>query len=150
MLASKVFYAALAAGIAFIIIGVASSIYTNTAVDVPLDNTVRSGMPDIITPDMNVGNTASITVTGSKFNVTIKDPDRQVIRSASNVTSFSHDLTAQKAGEYIIEIVNTGNSDLTVTGYAQTKGSPLGLTGALMLMITGVIVVGLGLRFRNR
>jgi hypothetical protein len=150
MLASKIFYAALTAGIAFIVIGAASSIYTNTAVDVPLENTVRAGMPDIITPDMNVGNTASIMVTGSTFNVTIQDPDRQVLRAESNVTSFSHDLTAKKAGEYTIEIVNTGNSDLKVTGYAQTKGSPLGLTGALMLVITGVIVVGLGLRFRNR
>lgn len=149
-MASKIFYAALTAGIAFIVIGAASSIYTNTAVDVPLENTVRAGMPDIITPDMNVGNTASIMVTGSRFNVTIQDPDRQVLRAESNVTSFSHDLTAKKAGEYMIEIVNTGNSDLKVTGYAQTKGSPLGLTGALMLVITGVIVVGLGLRFRNR
>ncbi len=150
MLASKVFYAAMAAGIAFIVIGVASSIYTNTAVDVPLDNTVRPGMPDIITPDMNVGSTASIMVTGSTFNVKIEDPDGQVVRAESNVTSFSHNLTAQKAGEYRIEIVNTGNSDLTVTGHAQTKSGPLGLTGALMLMITGVIVVGLGLRFKNR
>lgn len=96
MLASKVFYAALAAGIAFIIIGVASSIYTNTAVDVSLDYIVGPGISDIITPDMNVGNTASIMVTGSRFNVTIKDPDGQVIRSESNVTSFSHNLTAQK------------------------------------------------------
>ena len=150
MLASKIFYAALAAGVAFIAIGAASSIYTNTAVRVPLDNVVGPGMPDIITPNMNVGSTASIMVTGSMFNVTIMDPDSQVIASESNVESFSYDLTAQKAGEHRIEIVNTGNSDLTVSGHAQTKSSPLGLTGALMLMITGVILVGLSLRFRNR
>jgi hypothetical protein len=150
MLASKIFYAALAAGIAFIAIGAASSIYTNTAVDVPLDNVVGPGMPDIITPDMNVGSTASIMVTGSTFNVTIANPDGQVIASESNTASFSYDLTAQKAGKHRIEIVNTGNSDLTVSGHAQTKSSPLGLTGALMLMITGVILVGLSLRFRNR
>lgn len=149
-MASKIFYAALAAGIAFIAIGAASSIYTNTAVDVPLDNVVGPGMPDIITPNMNVGSTASIMVAGSTFNVTIMDPDRQVIASANNAESFSYDLTAQKAGEHRIEIVNTGNSDLTVSGHAQTKSSPLGLTGALMLMITGVILVGLSLRFRNR
>jgi hypothetical protein len=150
MLASKIFYAALAAGIAFIAIGAASSIYTNTAVDVPLDNVVGPGMPDIITPNMNVGSTASIMVAGSTFNVTVMDPDRQVIASENNAESFSYDLTAQKAGEHRIEIVNTGNSDLTVSGHAQTKSSPLGLTGALMLMITGVILVGLSLRFRNR
>jgi hypothetical protein len=150
MLAGKLFYAAMAAGVAFIVIGAASSIYTNTVVDVPLDNTIRPGSPDIITPDMNVGSTASIMVSGSTFNITIADPDRQVIRSESGVTSFNYDLTAQKAGEYRIEIVNTGSTDLTVSGHAQTKSSPLGLSGALMLVVTGVIVIGLGLRFRNR
>lgn len=149
-MAGKVFYAAMAAGIAFIVIGAASSVYTNTAVSVPLDNTVGPGLPDIITPDMDVGNTASIMVTGSTFNVTITDPDGQVIRSESGVSSFTHDLTAQKAGKYRIEIVNTGDSALTVSGDAQTKASPLSLTAALMLVITGVIVIGLALRFRNR
>lgn len=150
MLAGKLFYAALAAGAAFIIIGAASSIYTNTVVDVPLDNTVSPGSSDIITPDMNIGSTASISVTGSMFNITIQDPERQVIRSESNATSFNYELTAQKAGEYRIEIVNTGSTNLAVTGHTETKSSPLGLSGALMLVVTGVIVIGLGLRFRNR
>ena len=149
-MASKVFYAVLAAGVAFIVIGAASSVYTNTAVDVSLDNTVGPGLPDIITPEMDVGNTASIMVSGSTFNVTIAEPDGQVLASESDATSFSYDLTAQKAGEYRIEILNTGSTDLTVSGHAQTKSSAFGLTGALMLMITGVIVIGLSLRFRNR
>ena len=149
-MASKVFYAALAAGIAFIAIGAASSIYANTAVDVPLDNTVSPGTVDEITPEMEVGNTASIMVSGSTFDITIKDPDGQELASETNSTSFSYDLTAQKAGVHTIEIDNTGSTSLTVSGHAQTKASPLGLSGALMLMITGVIVVGLSLRFRNR
>jgi hypothetical protein len=149
MLAGK-FYAAMAAGIAFIAIGAASSIYANTAVDVRLDNRVKPGTSDIITPDMNAGNTANIMVNGSMFDITIADPDRQVITSESNATSFNYELTAQKAGEYRIEIVNTGSTDLTVSGHTQTKSSPLGLSAALMLMVTGVIVIGLGLRFRNR
>lgn len=149
-MASKIFYAALAAGIAFIVIGAASSIYSNMAVDVPLDYTVRPGTSDIITPEMNVGNTASIMLSGSTFNIKIQEPDGQAIRSETNVTSFSYDLTAQKPGEYRIEIKNTGNTDLVVTGHAQTKSSPLGLSGALMLLVTGVILIGLCLRFRNR
>lgn len=150
MLASKFFYSAMAAGVAFIVIGVASSIYTNTVVNVPLDNTVRPGLSDIITPDMNVGSTASIMVSGSTFNITIADPDRQLIRSESNITDFNYDLTAQKAGEYRIQIVNIGSTDLTVSGYTGTKSSPLGLSAALMLVVTGVIVIGLGMRFRSR
>lgn len=150
MLAGKLFYAAMAAGIAFIVIGAASSVYTNTVVEVPLDNIIRPGTSDIITPEMDVGSTASIIVSGSTFDIMIADPDRQLITSESKITSFSYDLTAQKSGEHRIEILNTGSTDLTVSGYAETKSSPLGLSAALMLMVTGVIVIGLGLRFRNR
>ena len=143
------FYAAIAAGAAFIAIGIASSIYANIPVDVPLDNTVRPGMVDIITPDMNEGSIASITVSGSTFDVEIKDPDGQVITSDSNASSFSYDLAAQKAGQHRITVNNTGTVDLTIDGHAQTKSSPLGISGALMLAVTGVIVIGLGLRFRK-
>jgi hypothetical protein len=118
-------------------------------VDVPLDNTVRPGTSDVITPDMNIGSTGSISVAGSTFNIKIEDPSRQVITSDSNATSFSYDLMAQKAGQYRIQIVNTGSTDLAVSGHAQTKSSPLAQSGALMLLVTGVIVIGLGLRFRN-
>ena len=46
----------------FIAIGIASSVYSNVPVDVPLDNTIRPGTADVITPDMNVQSTASISV----------------------------------------------------------------------------------------
>jgi hypothetical protein len=149
MRTSKVFYIAIAAGIVFIAIGIASSIYSNVPVDVPLDNTIRPGTEDIITPDMNVGSTASISVSGNTFHIEIKDPDGQVIESRSYNSSFSYDLTAQKAGQHRITINNTGTSDLTIEGRAQTKSSPLGLSGALMLVVTGIITIGLGLRFRR-
>ena len=149
MLASKVFYIAIAAGIVFIAIGIASSIYSNVPVDVPLDNTIRPGTEDVITPDMNVGSTASISVSGTTFHIEIKDPDGQVIESRSGNSFFSYDLTAQKAGQHTITINNTGTSDLTIEGRAQTKSSPLGLIGALMLVVTGIITIGLGLRLRR-
>ena len=149
MLASKVFYIAIAAGIVFIAIGIASSVYSNVPVDVPLDNTIRPGTVDVITPDMNVESTASISVSGTTFHIEIRDPDGQVIESRSGNSAFSYDLTAQKAGEHRITINNTGTSDLTIAGHAQTKSSPLGLVGALMLVITGIITIGIGLRFRR-
>jgi hypothetical protein len=149
MLSSRIFYIAIAAGIVFIAIGIASSVYSNVPVDVPLDNIIRPGAVDVITPDMNVESTASISVRGTTFHIEIKDPDDQVIESRSGISSFTYDLTAQKAGQHRITINNTGTSDLTIDGHAQTKASPLGLSGALMLVVTGVITIGLGLRFRR-
>jgi hypothetical protein len=149
MPASKVFYISIAAGIVFIAIGIASSIYSNIPVGVPLDNTIRPGAVDVITPDMNVESTATVSVSGNAFHIEIKDPDGQVIESKSGNSTFNYDLTAQKAGQHRITINNTGTSDLTIAGRAETKSSPLGVTGALMLVVTGIITIGLGLRFRR-
>src|SRR5688500_8656378 len=124
MLAGKVFYIAIAAGIVFIAIGIASSVYSNVPVDVPLDNTIRPGTVDVITPDMNVESTASISVSGITFHIEIKDPDGQVIESRSGNSTFSYDLTAEKAGQHTITISNTGTSDLAIARTAATKTRP--------------------------
>ncbi len=68
----KAFYALLSAGIAFILVGVMSAIYNSIPVEVSIGNTLQPGKIDILTPNMNIGNTANITVTGSAFNITIQ------------------------------------------------------------------------------
>ncbi|MGI0024786.1 MAG: hypothetical protein ACREA4_06525 [Nitrososphaera sp.] len=148
-LAGRLFYAAIAAGAAFIAIGIASSVYSSVPVDVPLDYTLRPGMVDVISPDMNAGNTLAITVSGPGYDVAVVDPDGQLITSERGNSTFVYELTAGKPGEYRITVNNTGTGDVTIDGHAQTKSSPLGLTGALMLAVTGIIVIGLGLRFRK-
>lgn len=138
------------AGAIFIAVGIAAALYSGVSVKVPLDNTLRPGLTDEIHPDMDAGNTLSIHVSGSKFDFTIKDPDGNALTSTKDQSDFSYNLTAEKAGEYKITIKNTGTSDVLITGTTQTKGGPLGLTGPLMLIITGVIVAGISLRFRQR
>lgn len=148
-MAGKIFYATTIAGAAFIAIGIASSLYSGVPVDVPLDYVVRPGQIDVISPDMNVGSTANLSLQGSSYEVTVTDPEgRELLLERGNST-FNYDLTAQRAGEYRIVVNNTGTTDLTIDGRADTKSSPLGLTGALMLIVTGIIVIGLGLRFRK-
>lgn len=146
----KAFYALLAAGLSFIIIGTTSAVYNSIPLEVPMDNSIQPNKIDIITPDMNVGNTANLTVTGSLFNITIADPDRKVIRSDNESSSFHYILVAQKEGEHTITVKNVGNSQLDIVGSAYTKGNPIAFSGQMMLIITGVIVAGLGLKLKNR
>lgn len=146
----KTFYAVVAAGAAFIAIGIAASVYSGVAVKVPLDGRLAPGLTDELSPDMNVGNTASLTVSGSTFDIEIKDPEGQQILLQTDQSNFSYELTASKAGEYRFVIENTGDADVVIQGRAQTKGNPLGFTGPLMLVVTGIIVLGLGLRLRRR
>lgn len=140
----------LVAGAVFIAVGIAAAIYSGVAVEVALDNTLRPGLTDEITPEMDEGSRLSIHATGSTFDFTAQDSDGNALRSVSDQSDFRYDLTADTPGEYRITIKNTGDSDVVITGTAQTKAGPLGFTGPMMLIITGVIVAGISLRFRRR
>lgn len=148
-MAGKTFYLMLAAGAAFIAIGAAASIYSGVAVEVPLDGTLRPGFTDELTPEMGEGNTASLSVQGSIFDVEIIDPAGRVLANRTGESSFSYELTADRAGEYKFIIENTGDEDLQITGTAQTRAGALAFSGPLLLVVTGIIVVGLSMRFRN-
>ena len=147
---SRIFYILLAAGVSFIVIGSASALYTLTPVPVPLNGTVEAGQSDTLTPNMNAGNPVVLSVTGSNSSIEIVDPENEVIRSIANTANFQFNFTAPKDGQYLISIENLGSSDLTIAGSAFTKGSQIALGGQLMLIVTGIIVIGLGLRARFR
>jgi hypothetical protein len=146
----KTFYALLAAGLGFIFIGTVSAIYNSIPVEVSIDNSIQPDKIDIITPNMDIGNTANITLTGSSFNITIADPDRKIIRSDNDSSYFRYILVAKKEGEHTITVKNVGNSQLNIVGSAYTKGNPIAFSGQLMLIVTGVIVTGLSLKLKNR
>lgn len=147
---SRIFYILLGAGISFIVIGSASALYTLTPVPVSLNGTVEAGQSDTLTPSMNVGNPVTLSVTGSNSSIEIVDPENEVIRSVTNISDFRFNFTAQKDGQYLISIENLGSSDLYIAGSAFTKGSQIAFGGQLMLIVTGIIVLGLGLRAKLR
>lgn len=147
---SRIFYILLGAGISFIVIGSASALYTLTPVPVSLNGTVEAGQSDRLTPSMNVGNPVALSVTGSNSSIEIVDPENEVIRSVNNISDFRFNFTAQKDGQYLISIENLGSSDLYIAGSAFTKGSQIAFGGQLMLIVTGIIVLGLGLRAKLR
>jgi hypothetical protein len=145
----KTFYALLSAGVAFILVGAISAFYNSIPVEVPIGNSVQPGKIDVLTPSMNVENTANVTITGSAFSIAIADPDGKVIKSGNNLSDFHYIVVAKKEGEHTITIRNTGNSQLYIEGSAYTKGNPIAFSGQIMLVVTGVIVTGLSLRLKK-
>jgi hypothetical protein len=69
--------------------GIASSVYTLTPVNVPLNGTLRHGLTDTLAPNMNRGSTASVTLNGSIFNIHITDPDKQLSELRKRHLEFS-------------------------------------------------------------
>lgn len=135
-------------GIAFIIIGAASVIDSNIPRKVALDSTLKANLTDVITPIMNRGSIGEVIIEGSSFNFKIEDPDKSVVVSVTNQSHYKYSLVAKKEGEYRIETKNIGTSVLLIDGYVESKASTLAIGGQMMLLITGIIVLGFGIKTR--
>ena len=146
---SGYFYGLLIAGIVFIAIGILSVYYSNTSVKVDVDGIIKTDSVDILSPSMDRGGTAFISVSGSLFNMSITYPNKTDIILTESSSDYSFNLTADQDGEYFIEINNLGKSNILVDGYAFTKGNNLSLIGQIMLIITGVVIAVLGVRTRQ-
>ena len=146
----KTFYILIISGIVFVIIGTLSIYDSNIPRAASLDGSVKTNATDILTPIMNPGSKANIAINGSRFDFAVYGPDKELILSVKNMTYFNYDLVANKSGEFRFEIKNIGTSSLNIMGSAETKASPLALGAAMMLIITGIIVAGLGIRSKIR
>ncbi len=146
---SLYFYGLLIAGIVFIAIGIISIYYSNTSVKVDVDGIIKPNAVDILSPNMEKGDSAVISVSGSRFNMSIVYPNKTDVTLTESSSAYSFNLTATQDGEYFIKINNFGNDDILVDGYAFTKGNNLSLIGQIMLIITGMVIAALGLRTRK-
>jgi hypothetical protein len=146
-----IFYSLLGAGFIFIVIGIIIIYSYSKPAEVPLHGILNAGMTDILTPNMNAGVMANIIIKGSIFNVTITDPIQHIIKSETRRTSdFKYNFTAEREGEHKIEINNIGTSDIYIEGHAQNKLNVIALSGPLMLIITGIIITVLAIRFKKQ
>jgi hypothetical protein len=146
MTRKKTFYILMISGIAFILIGGVSMIDSTIPRKVALDSTLDANLTDVITPIMNKGSVGKIVIDGSKFNLKIEDPDKIVIVSVTNQSHYEYDLVANNEGEYRFETRNTGDTALSIDGEVETKASPLAFGGQMMLLITGIIVLGIAIK----
>ena len=136
----------MASGVAFIVIGAASMIDSNIPRKVALDSTLGANLTDVITPIMNKGSVGEIIIDGSKFNFKIEDPDKSIVVSVTNQSHYKYNLVANKEGQYRFETKNLGSSVLNIDGEVETKASALAFGGQMMLLITGIIVLGIGMK----
>jgi hypothetical protein len=136
----------MASGVAFIVIGAASMIDSNIPRKVALDSTLGANLTDVITPIMNKGSVGEIIIDGSRFNFKIEDPDKSIVVSVTNQSHYKYNLVANKEGEYRFETKNLGSLALNIDGEVETKANALAFGGQMMLLITGIIVVGIGMK----
>ena len=98
---------------------------------------------------MNAGNIANVYINGSDSRVVVIDPDGNLILNKTDVNGiFNETITSEINGKYRIQVINDGNGILSLNLGAFSKASPIAFSGQMMLIITGIVVLGLGIRTR--
>ena len=139
------------AGSIFIGIGIASIADSNIPRFVQISEIIKPNQTGIFTPDMNTGNIANIYFNRSDASIVIMSPNNKVIMNQTQDNQiFNETIKAENNGKYKIGITNTGNTDLSLNLGAFSKASPIAFSGQMMLIITGIIIIGLGMRMRKQ
>jgi len=90
-------------------------------------------------------------ITGDTFDLTLESPgDGLQIPKTSYKNELTLDWTHLEDGETKIEIQNTGNKELEITAETNQIPNPFGLTFDLMVMISGIVIIGFSMGFTMR
>lgn len=124
------------------------TIFSNNSNNV--NDIVDIGKSDIFSFDAQKHYHESLNVTGSSFYVKMKTPGTglQVDNDFKNQVSF--DWYSLENGKHFINITNTGGSVLHVTGKLQAVTNPLIFTSHLIVISSGVLIIGISAAFSIR
>lgn len=91
-----------------------------------------------------------LTVTGDSFHIKIMTSDNsfQIDKTFQNETNL--DWTGLEEAQHRIEIVNTGNSDVLVSGTLEFTSNPLEFAKHMLPIISGIIIIGISAVFTVR
>ncbi|MGI0004509.1 MAG: hypothetical protein ACREAX_04345, partial [Candidatus Nitrosotenuis sp.] len=89
-------------------------------------------------------------VTGEAFHVKLETPGAGIQKDEDFKNEITFDWALLQEGTNKIKITNTGQSELTFDSKFEQYGDPILLTHSLMLLITGVIIIGFSAGFSVR
>ena len=131
-------------GCAISILGAASMATSLNTPNEIQEDTATFGVGDLDKINFNApeNSSQSLTVTGDSFDVKITTPDsnNDVDASFKNKASFS--WTSTTAGQTIITIQNTGDSEFTENYKFELERDPLFFTYSILVIIAGVVIIG--------
>ena len=139
-------------GCAISILGAASMITSLNTPNEIQEDTAIFGIGDLDKINFNApeNSSQSLTVIGDSFDVKITTPDsnNDVDASFKNKASFS--WTSTTAGQTIITIQNTGDSEFTEKYKFELARDPLFFTYSILVIIAGVVIIGFSAVFSAR
>jgi len=139
-------------GIAIIAIGGYSLILHIGTITINENYVVEVGGSTIYTIPAPNHTPQHMVITGDAFDLKFKSPSTGL--QIPNMTSYKNELTLDWVhvadGETIIHIQNTGNSELEITGVLIRSSDPIWFTYDLMVIISGMVIIGFSMGFTLR
>ena len=139
-------------GIAIIAIGGYSLILHIGTITINENYVVEVGGSTIYTIPAPNHTPQHMEITGDAFDLKFKSPSTGL--QIPNMTSYKNELTldwVQVAdGETKIQIQNTGNTELEITGVLIRSSDPIWFTFDLMVIISGMVIIGFSMGFTLR
>jgi len=149
----------LLAGILIIGIGGVSLIqHIGVHTDDDFHDVIEVGAPERYRIPAPNSSPQTMIITGDSFDLKLSSPGvgLQIPSIDSEKTKESYknekilEWTHLEDGETIIQIQNTGNTELEITGVITTSYKPEIITLDFMVLITGVLVIGFSMGFTLR
>ena len=91
-----------------------------------------------------------LMITGNSFDVKVSIPDNTAKFDNSYKNKADISWVNTVAGENVIKIQNTGNSELNAKGTLEKSRDPLFLTYHILVIIAGIVVIGFSAAFTVR
>jgi len=131
-------------GCAISLLGAGSMVTSLNTPNEIQEDTATFGIGDLDKINFNAPENSSqlLTITGDSFDVKITTPDssNDVDASFKNKANFS--WTSTTAGQTIITIQNTGDSEFTENYKFELARDPLFFTYSILVIIAGVVIIG--------
>ena len=136
-------------GSAISILGAASMVTSLTSSNEIQEDTATFGVGDLDKINFNApeNSSQSLTVTGDSFDIKITTPDSSNDVDVSFKDKASFSWTSDSAGQTIITIQNTGDSEFTETYKFELARDPLFFTYSILVIIAGVVIIGISAGF---
>jgi hypothetical protein len=91
-----------------------------------------------------------LNVTGSSFHVKLQTPADGIQKDGDFKNGVSFEWYSLANGRHFINITNTGDSVLHVTGQLQAVTNPMIFTSHLIVISSGVLIIGISAVFSIR
>jgi len=139
------------AGSAIVAIGIASLFLHFGIQTIPVDEPLGLGESTTFRFSAPQHTPQKMKITGDTFDVILETPaDGLQVPLTSHKKEVTLDWVHLADGESRIYIENTGNTDVSLVATFQTSTDPLFITYDIMVIITGLVIIGFSMGFSIR